>query len=172
MTNAIVLLGRQFNKVLKRIDRKSRPNVKNIPLDITNTNEFQRRTRIEERLNKGKGIQCHGCEGFGHIRAEYPTYLKKQKKGLYVSWFDEDNSESEPEDEYDKHVTALTGRYESDEDSCNEELSYEELATSYRELCIRSEEVCLLGENRRKLYLDYRMEKKDFNSPSLISKMK
>lgn len=40
MTNAIMLLRRQFNKVLKRIDMKSRPNVKNILLDIRNTNDF------------------------------------------------------------------------------------------------------------------------------------
>lgn len=70
MTNAIVLLGRQFNKVLKRMDKKSRFNVKNIPSDIMNNNDFQRRTRIKEKFNQDKGIQCHGCEGFGHIRAE------------------------------------------------------------------------------------------------------
>lgn len=173
MTNSIVLLGRQFNKVLKRIDKKSRPNVKNIPFGIMNNNDFQKRTRIEERSNKGKGIQCHGCEGFGHIRVEYPTYLKKQKKGLSVSWSDDDDSESEPEDEASKYVTALTRRYEFDEDSCDEELSYEELAASYRELCIRSEEVkkCVSWEkNRRKIYLNCRLKKKDFNPPSLIFK--
>lgn len=43
MANAIVLLGIQLNKFLKRVDKKSRPNVKNIPLDIRNTNDFQRR---------------------------------------------------------------------------------------------------------------------------------
>lgn len=110
MANAIVFLGRKFDKVLKKIDRKLRLNVKNIPLDIRNTSNFQRRSRTEERSNKGKGIQCHGCEGFGHVRAECPTYLKKQKKGLFVSWSDEDNSEIESEEETDKHITALTGR--------------------------------------------------------------
>lgn len=40
MTNVVVILGRQFNKVLKRIDRKSRPNVKNIHFDIRNTNDL------------------------------------------------------------------------------------------------------------------------------------
>jgi excinuclease UvrABC nuclease subunit len=39
MINAIVLLGRQFNKMLKRIDRKSRPNVKNIPSDISKNSD-------------------------------------------------------------------------------------------------------------------------------------
>ncbi|XP_050888876.1 uncharacterized protein LOC127094045 [Lathyrus oleraceus] len=106
MVNAIVLLGRQFNMLLKRIDRNSRTNFKNIPLDIINTNDFQRRSRTEERSNQG----------------------------LYVSWSDEDNSESELEEEADKYITTLTGRWESDEDSYDEELSYEELNASYREL--------------------------------------
>ncbi|KAI5420070.1 hypothetical protein KIW84_044024 [Lathyrus oleraceus] len=44
-------------------------------------NEFQKRSRTEEISNQGKGIQCHGCEGFGHIREECTTYLKKQKRG-------------------------------------------------------------------------------------------
>lgn len=66
-------------------------------------------------------------------------YLSQEKKRLSVSWSDEDNSESEPEDEADKHVTALTGRYEFDEDSCEEELSFEKLVASHRELCIISE---------------------------------
>lgn len=88
------------------------------------------------------------------------SYLSQRtKKGLIVSWFDDDNSESELEDEASKHVTALTGRYESDEDSCDEELSYEELATSYREICIRSENVCQLGEKQKKIILQAEKER-------------
>ena len=101
-----------------------------------------------------------------------PYLSQETKKGLFISWSNDDNSESELEDEAAKHVTSLTGRYESDEDSCDEELSYEELAAFYIELCIRNEEVCKLGENKIKLYLNCRLKKKDFNSPSLISKMK
>ncbi|XP_050895145.1 uncharacterized protein LOC127101741 [Lathyrus oleraceus] len=76
ISNAIVLLGRKFNKVLKGMDRKPRPNVKNI-------------------------LECS-------------TYLKKQKKGLSISWSDDD-SKGEPDDETAKHVTTFSGRYESDE---------------------------------------------------------
>lgn len=51
---------------------------------------------------------------FGHIRSEFPTYLKKQKKGLFVTWYDDD-SEGETDDEIAKHVTTFTCRYESHE---------------------------------------------------------
>ena len=78
------MLGRQFNKVMKRMDRNPRSNVKNISSDIHKSNEMGRK-RSEEKYSQGKGIQCHECEGFGNIRAECPTYLKKQKKNLSVT---------------------------------------------------------------------------------------
>ncbi|MCI28313.1 gag-protease polyprotein, partial [Trifolium medium] len=84
----------------------------------TNT---QRKPRTDEKTNQVKGVQCHECEGYGHIRIECATYLKKQKKDLTVSWSDEDDSEGEVESEAAKNITALTGRYMSDTDSCDEE---------------------------------------------------
>ena len=77
------------------MDRNPRSNVKNISSDIHKSNEFGRK-RAEDKSTQGKGIQCHGCEGFGHIRAECPTYLKKQRKNLFVTWSEED-SESDLE---------------------------------------------------------------------------
>ena len=81
---------------------------------------------------------------------------------MYVYWSDDDNSESEVEDEAIKHVTALTRRYESNEDSCDEEVSYDELVASYKELCIRSEEVCQLGEKQKKIISQLQAEKEEF----------
>ena len=43
ISNAIVLLGRQFNKVLKKMDRNPRSNVKNDSYDIHKSNEFGRK---------------------------------------------------------------------------------------------------------------------------------
>ena len=74
--DSIIHLGREFNKVLEMIYKKSRPNVQNISFDISRNNESQRRGR---------------------------------------------------NDENSKHVTTLTGRCESDTESCDEELTYEEI---------------------------------------------
>lgn len=90
-------------------------------------------------------------------------HISINKKGLSVSWSDDDNSESEPDDEVAKYVSALAGRYESDEDSCDEEVSYEELDASYRELCIRSEEVCQLGEKQKKIIFQLQDEKERYS---------
>ncbi|MCI80067.1 gag-pol polyprotein, partial [Trifolium medium] len=65
---------------------------------------------------------------------------KKQKKGLTVTWSDEDESEEEVESEVANRITALTEICISDAESCDEETTYDELAASYKDLCIRSEE--------------------------------
>ncbi|KAK2374487.1 hypothetical protein QL285_075445 [Trifolium repens] len=89
-------------------------------------------------------VQCHECEGYGHIRSECGTYQKRQKKGLTVSWSDED---SEEENESARHVTALTGTCVSDCDSDEDgDVSYEELACTYKELLTRYEEMCRMLE--------------------------
>jgi hypothetical protein len=116
---------------------RSKSNVKNNSFDISRPNDAARRTKSEEKSKQLKGIQCHECEGYGHIRAECGTYLKKQKKSLDATWSDE----SETEGESTNLVTALTGRWGSDEDSSDDEVTFDELATTYRKLCHRSEEV-------------------------------
>ena len=68
--------------------------------------------------------------------------MKKQKKGLSVSWSDEDDSENELVNKASNHVSAMTGVCFSDNDSCDEDLTYKELASAYKELCIRSEKIC------------------------------
>jgi len=65
---AIVLLGRQFNKVFKSIDRRPRSNVKNMSFDISKNSDSHIKARTEEKPNLGKCIKCHRCEGFRHIR--------------------------------------------------------------------------------------------------------
>jgi hypothetical protein len=89
-----------------------------------------KKTKPEEKNNQSKGVQCHECEGYGHIRSECGTYQKRHKKGLNVSWSDED---SDGENEAARHVIALTGtcttNCDSDED---EDVSYEELSSTYK----------------------------------------
>jgi len=62
-------------------------------------------------------------------------------------WPDEDISDKDSEYEPAKRVTAFTGRVFSDTESCDEELAYDDLAASYKELYFRSAEICkLLGK--------------------------
>ncbi|KAK2428549.1 putative mitochondrial protein [Trifolium repens] len=150
IADAIAMLGRQFNKVLKRVGGRNRQNGQSIRFDINKQQNSLKKTKPEDKSSQGKGVQCHECEGYGHIRSECGTYQKRQKKGLTVSWSDEDTDE---DNESARHVTALTGTcvnvedWESDED---EDVSYEELASTYKELVTRYEEMCRILEKQKK----------------------
>ena len=67
---------------------------------------------------------------------------------------DEDDSEGEVENESAKHVIALTGR-------CISDLSYEELAASYKDLYTRSGEICKLLEKQKKTIGELQTERSD-----------
>jgi hypothetical protein len=156
---AIAFLGKQFNKVLKRMDRRPKTNVKDIPFDISKNT---RKPKSDDKPNQSKGIQCHECEGFGHIKPECPTFLKRQKKGLNVSWSDEE-TEDDTGSESAKHVRAFTSTYASDAESC-EDITFDELAETYKALCARSTEVCKTVENQKKIISQLETEKKDLLS--------
>ncbi|CAJ2656756.1 unnamed protein product [Trifolium pratense] len=139
LSEAMVLLGRQFNTIMKRMDKKSKFNVPSIKLDINKQTNDQRRARSDEKTSQSEAVQCHECEGYGHIKAECPTFLKRQRKSLAITWSDEDDSEEETESGSAKHVNVLTGVCESNAESCDG-TSYEELLTTYKDLFIRSNE--------------------------------
>ena len=67
------------------------------------------------------------------------------------------------EEESAKHVIALTGTYISDGGSSDEELTFEELTATYKELCIKSVEVCQENEKQKKLI----MQLQDINNEHL-----
>ena len=69
IADAIAILGRQFNKVLKRVDRRNRQNGLSIRFDINKQPNSLKKTKPEEKNSQSKGVQCHECEGYGHIRS-------------------------------------------------------------------------------------------------------
>ena len=78
---------------------------------------------------------------------------------MTVTWSDYD-SESNSEEESAKLVTALTSVCTSESDTSDEEVTFEELADTYKKLCIRSAEVCVQNEKQSKLIIKLEAEKK------------
>ena len=60
----------------------------------TQTSDIHKRRDLGRRFKPedGKGVKCFECEGFGHMRPECPTFLKKEKKGWSASWSEDDSS--------------------------------------------------------------------------------
>lgn len=140
---------------------RGRPYVKIISSDISNNLDSQKKTRTEEKSNQGKGIQCYECEGYGHIRPECPTFLKNHKKGLNVSWFDDDESEDYSNSETTKLVMALSGRCVDEVESCNENILYDDMHMSYNEACGRCEANLKTVEDQKKVISELESEKKE-----------
>ncbi len=72
-----------------------------------------------------------------------------------------DDTESEQESDSDRDVNALTGRFETAEDSSDtdSEITFDELATSYRELCIKSEKILQQEAQLKKVIANLEAEK-------------
>jgi hypothetical protein len=138
LSDEVVLLGKQFNKILKRVDRRSRRNVEHIQPNIST----QGNTSAKPLTEKEKDVRCFECEGYGHIRTECATFLKKQKKGLAISWSDGENSDNESEDMAANHVRITTDASSSDNESSDDELTYKEVVSMNNDLFLKSEELC------------------------------
>jgi len=134
MSESLALLGRQFKKIFKQFDRRSKPNAQNITSDINNQPNKEKMTSSDDKNSQYKGVQCYECEGYGHIRTKCATFLKKQKKILTTSWSDDDGSKGDGERESTKQIVALTSRVLSNIETCDEDLAYGELANTCKQL--------------------------------------
>ncbi|MCH79805.1 gag-protease polyprotein [Trifolium medium] len=133
ISEAMVLLGKQFNRIASRLNGRPKSFGKNSKSSANRGNENQSKQRAEERDGQSKGIRCFECEGYGHVKTECATYLKKQNKSLTASWSDEEEPEEDEETETAKKITALTSTcVTDDEDSCDEEELLEELQKQKR----------------------------------------
>ena len=102
--DTIAMLDKNYGRVMKRFSQMTG---KNVPQDVKDNfqQKFQKNGNLYRMakvvnaitilLEKCKGIQCHECEGFGHIQKECPNFLKKRKNGYNVTLFDEEEEESD-----------------------------------------------------------------------------
>ena len=78
------------------------------------------------------GSQCFGCQGYGHIKSECPTYLKSKGKAIAVILSDGEVSNNESDCDEDGNFIAFTTTT-----VVNESISVEE-NLSNRELSVRT----------------------------------
>ncbi|XP_057432974.1 uncharacterized protein LOC130725802 [Lotus japonicus] len=156
LSEAIALLGKKFNRVMRKFDRRARPNVLDKRSDIIKNSGNALKNKEED---KSKGVQCHECEGYGHIRSECATFLKKQGKGMVATWYDDDS-----EDEAGNPVMGLMVKYNLEVDSSNKDVSGGELAENYEILLKKWHEACDYGKKLNSTVKKLRKEKQDLLS--------
>ena len=54
------------------------------------------------------GLQCFGCQGYGHMKSECPTYLKSKGKVMAVTFNDDEVSDDESGYDKDGNFIAFT----------------------------------------------------------------
>jgi len=159
ISKAITMVGKLFNNILKIMDRRRRPNFKNITSNIRKNSDSLKKTKPEEQHVLERGLPCYGCDGYGQLKSECPTHLKRLQKGYFVSWSDE---EDESNGESTNHFSALTRRCEY-EDPYGDDITYHELFDSY-------EEFCLEREKQKKIV--FKLEDKNQKLLSTVSELK
>ncbi|KAK2457508.1 putative mitochondrial protein [Trifolium repens] len=151
-SEALAMVGRKLRQAWKQ-----KPNGQNIRFNINTQADKFKRGKSDEKQAPSKGVQCHECEGYGHIRTECATFLKKQKKSMTVTWSDEDDSEEDNESA--KCVTALAGVSASDVESVDEGLSYDDLLASYRDLYEKDLEINKVLHRQKKTIVQLTTER-------------
>src|SRR4030042_2681633 len=115
-----------------------------------------------------EGLDCdeqHPCKKFD---PGIVNRFKKQKTGISATWSNDDSKEEQDEETTNLDV-AFTSKCASDE-SCDEDISYEELAESYSHLSILQEEICQEGVKQKKIVASMYLENE--KSLSTISNLK
>jgi len=77
LSENLVMIGRQFNRILKQVNRRSKGNGQNIRFNTDRQQSSRRYDKTDEKNSRYKGVQCHECEGYGYIITECATFLKK-----------------------------------------------------------------------------------------------
>ncbi|KAM6576624.1 hypothetical protein CsatB_028461 [Cannabis sativa] len=109
----VALLTRNYAKFLKKNYRKNSPAEKENLLKRNKGVNFKPGQALTDQ--KGRGIKCRECDGYGHIQAECANTLKK-KKALAATWSDSDeekNSTASEGSDEEKQVLAFMAQ------SCN-----------------------------------------------------
>ncbi|KAM6563438.1 hypothetical protein CsatB_023436 [Cannabis sativa] len=108
----IALLTRNYEKFLKKNYRR------NSPADKENFLKRNKGVNVKQGQaptdQKGRGIKCRECDGYGHIQAECANTLKK-KKALTTTWSDseeEKNSTATEGSDEDKQIRVLKSSLE------------------------------------------------------------
>ena len=54
------------------------------------------------------GRQCFGCQGYGHVKSEYPTFLRSNGKTIVVTLSDDEISNNESGSDEEGNFIAFT----------------------------------------------------------------
>ena len=96
-------LVKNFRNFLRNNNRRARNrnNVdsKNMKKNETTKNNTSKKSKdkVVQSSNNSLGQRCFGCQGYGHLRSESPTYLRSKGKVISVTLSNDEDSDHESE---------------------------------------------------------------------------
>ena len=144
----IAYLVKNFINFLRNYNRRARSknnaklknSKKNEPTKINNTEKSKE--KVGQSSSNSLGQQCSGCQGYGHVKSECPTFLRAKGITMAVTLSDGEVSDHESGSDKDENLFAFTATAvvnESDlieENPSDGELSESsDLQEAYNKLC-------------------------------------
>ena len=130
------------------------------------------------------GPQCFGCQGYGHIKSECPTYLKSKGKAMAVTLSDDEVFDDESSCDGDGNFIAFTATavvnesISAEENPFDGELSEDaDLQEVYNKLCKVAEKNAMNVELGLKKITSLKLDKKNlfvkiFGATELLNNVK
>ena len=123
----IAYLPKNFRNFLRSNDRRARGKNnaeprnfrRNDPTKVNNTKKLKE--KVGQPSNNSMGQQCFGCQGYGHVKSEYPTFLRSKSKAIVVTLSDDEVSNNEFGSDEDGNFIAFTATAVVDESVAVEE---------------------------------------------------
>ena len=186
----IAYLAKNFRNFLRNSNRKARgmntaePRNfrKNDPTKVNNNHKP--REKVVQSLNNSMGSQCFGCQGYGHMKFECPTYLKSKGKAMAVTLSDGEVSDDESGCDEDGNfiaftVTAVVNESISVEENSSDGELFEDadLQETYNKLCKVATKDAMNVELGLKKIKSIELDKKNllvklFNANELLNNVK
>ena len=144
----IAYLAKNFKKFLRNNNRRARGKNNAKPRNfkrnesIKVSNIDKSKEKVGQTSNNSMGQQCFGCQGYGHVKSECPTFLKSKGKVMAITLSDDEVFDHESGSDEDGNFIAFTTTaivYESvqvDENPSDRELfENADLQEAYNKLC-------------------------------------
>ena len=170
----IAYLVKNFRNFLRNNNRRARNrnNVdpKNVKKnDTVKNNNFEKsKDKVGQFSNSSLGQQCYGCQGYGYLKSECPTFLRSKGKAMAVTLSDDEVSDHESVSDQEGNfmaftATAVVSEIETvDENPSDGELSENaDLQEAYNKLCKIATKDAMSVELELKMINTLEQEKKN-----------
>ena len=110
----IAYLAKNFRNFLKNNNRRARGKNNAEPRNFrrnkpTKVNIIDKpKEKVGQTSNNSMGQQCFGCQGYGHVKLECPTFLRSKGKSMVVTLSDDEVSDHESNIDEDGNFIAFT----------------------------------------------------------------